>query len=240
MLEIKNLNAGYGKFQVLFDVTTHLEKGSITAIVGPNGSGKSTLLKTIMGLTQVYSGKIFLEGKDITKLPTHLVSKLGISYLPQVGNTFQNLTIRENLMLACYMLNKDESKERIEEIICEFPMLRKYMNKKCLALSGGERQMLAMAMALTRKPKIILFDEPTASLAPKIADQVLTKVKDLREKYGISVILVEQAARKCLQIADEAILLVSGKLSYQGDAKEFLNNPELGKLYLGLKKNTNF
>jgi len=235
MLKIKDLNSGYGKFQVLFNVTTHIKKGKIVAIVGPNGSGKSTLIKSIMGLTQVYSGKIFLGNKDITRLPVHLVTRHGVSYLPQVGNIFENLTVRENLMLSCYTLNETESKERTKMVLDEFPTLRKYINKKCRFLSGGERQMLAMAMALVREPKLILFDEPTASLAPKIAAQILDKIQELREGRGITIALVEQAAKKALGVADDAILLVAGKISYQGEAEDLLAHPELGKVYLGLR-----
>jgi len=235
MLKIKELNAGYGKFQVLFNVTTHIKKGKIVAIVGPNGSGKSTLIKSIMGLTRIYSGKIFLKNEDITGLPVHLVTRHGVSYLPQVGNIFENLTVKENLMLSCYTLDETESKERTEMVLDEFPILRKYLDKKCKFLSGGERQMLAMAMALVREPEVILFDEPTASLAPKIATQILSKIEELREKRGITIVLVEQAAKKALEVADDAILLVSGKISYQGAAEDLLAHPELGKVYLGLK-----
>jgi len=235
MLKIKELNAGYGKFQVLFDITTYIKKGKIVAIVGPNGSGKSTLVKTVMGLTQVYSGKIFFKDEDITKLTIHLVTRRGISYLPQTENVFGNLTVKENLMLASYTMNKDESKERAEEVLGDFPILSKFMNKKCGLLSGGERQMIAMAMAMMRKPEIILFDEPVASLAPKIATEILNKIQELRNRYGTTVVLIEQAAKRALQLADDAILLISGRVAYEGDAKGLLTHAKLGKVYLGIK-----
>lgn len=235
MLRIENLNAGYGKFQVLFDITARFEKGKTVAIVGPNGSGKSTLMKTIMGLTQVYSGKIFFEGDDITKLSTHLVTRRGISYLPQTENVFAELTLKENLTMASYILNKDESRERVKEVLGIFPILKKFMDKKCRFFSGGERQMAAMAMAMMRKPKILLFDEPVASLAPKVSIQILGKIPELKENYGITVVLVEQATKRALELADSVILLTSGKVAYKGDPKGLLTHPKLGKIYLGIK-----
>ncbi|MEM4188490.1 MAG: ABC transporter ATP-binding protein [Candidatus Hadarchaeum sp.] len=235
MITINGLNAGYGKFQVLFDVDVNIKKGKIVTIVGPNGSGKSTLIKSIMGLTKVYSGKILFKDEDITHLPTHLVTKRGISYLPQTGNVFGNLTVEENLMLAGYTLSKEDTKKRITETIEEFPIVKKYLGKKCGFLSGGERQMVAMAMAMIRKPEMILFDEPVASLSPKAANEVLKKILELNEK-GITIVLIEQAAKKALQLADDAILMTSGKVAYKGSAKNLLAHPELGKVYLGIKK----
>ncbi|MGQ9788688.1 MAG: branched-chain amino acid ABC transporter ATP-binding protein [Candidatus Hadarchaeaceae archaeon] len=235
MLEIKGLNAGYGKFQVLFDVDANIKKGKIVTVVGPNGSGKSTLIKSVMGLTKVYSGKILFKDEDITRLPTHLVTKLGISYLPQTGNVFGNLTVEENLMLAGYTLSKEDTRKRVTETIEEFPIVKKYLGKKCGFLSGGERQMVAMAMAMMRKPEMILFDEPVASLSPKAANEVVKKILELHEK-GITIVLIEQAAKKALQVADEAILMTSGKVAYKGNAKYLLAHPELGKVYLGIKR----
>ncbi|MGC8816927.1 MAG: ABC transporter ATP-binding protein [Candidatus Hadarchaeum sp.] len=234
MLTIRGLNAGYGKFQVLFDVNAEVKKGKILTIVGPNGSGKSTLIKTVMGMTKVYSGKITFKNDDITGLSTHLVTKRGISYLPQTGNVFSNLTVEENLMLAGYTLSKEDTKKRISETIEEFPIVKKYLRKKCGFLSGGERQMVAMAMAMIRKPEMILFDEPVASLSPKAANEVMKKILELN-KRGITVVLIEQAAKKALQIADDALLMTSGKVTYQGSAKNLLAHPELGKVYLGIK-----
>ncbi|MFB0544462.1 MAG: ABC transporter ATP-binding protein [Asgard group archaeon] len=235
MLRIEDLTAGYGKFQVLFDITAHIKKGKIVAIVGPNGSGKSTLVKTIMGLTQIYSGKIFFEGDDITKLATHLVTRRGITYLSQTENVFAELMLKENLTMASYILNKNESRERVKEVLNIFPILKKFMDKKCRFLSGGERQMAAMGMAMMRKPKIVLFDEPVASLAPKISIEILDKIKELRDRYGITVVLIEQAAKRALQLADNAILLINGRVAYEGDSKGLLTHPKLGKFYLGIK-----
>ena len=220
---------------MLFDINAKAEDKEITVLVGPNGSGKSTLLKTIMGITQVYSGKILFNGDNILGKPPHAVTKLGIAYLPQVDNVFTNLKVRENLVMAGYILKGNEAKERLQEALEDFPVLKGYMDRRAGTLSGGERQMLAMAMAMIRRPKIMLFDEPTASLAPKIALEVLNKIIDLRDNHNMTVVLAEQNARRALDHADQAILLVSGRVMYEGDSKELLNHKELGKVYLGIK-----
>ena len=220
---------------MLFDIDTKVGDKEITVLVGPNGSGKSTLLKTIMGITQVYSGKILFNGNNILGQPPHAITRLGIAYLPQVGNVFAGLKVKENLVMASYILNRNEAKKRTDEVLEEFPVLQGYMNRRSGTLSGGERQMLAMAMAMMRRPKIMLFDEPTASLAPKIALEVLDKIVGMREKFGMTVVLAEQNARRALEHGDQAILLVSGRVMYEGGSKELLNHEELGKVYLGIK-----
>ena len=220
---------------MLFDIDTKVGDKEITVLVGPNGSGKSTLLKTIMGITQVYSGKILFNGNNILGQPPHAITRLGIAYLPQVGNVFAGLKVKENLVMASYILNRNEAKKRTAEVLEEFPVLQGYMNRRSGTLSGGERQMLAMAMAMMRRPKIMLFDEPTASLAPKIALEVLDKIVGMREKFGMTVVLAEQNARRALEHGDQAILLVSGRVMYEGGSKELLNHEELGKVYLGIK-----
>jgi len=235
MLEIEGINAGYGRLHVLFDVNTKVKEKEITVLVGPNGSGKSTLLKTIMGITQVYSGKILFKGNNIQGLPPHTVTKLGVAYLPQVDNVFANLKVRENLLMAGYILGKDEAKERSREVLEDFPVLNEYMERRAGTLSGGERQMLAMAMAMMRRPQIMLFDEPTGSLAPKMAVEVLDKIISLRDNYGMTLVLAEQNARRALEHGDEAILLVSGRVMYEGGSLELLHHRELGKVYLGIK-----
>jgi len=236
MLEIQDINAGYGRLHVLFDINAKMKDKDITVIVGPNGSGKSTLLKTVMGITQVYSGKILFNNKNILGLPPHVVTRLGVAYLPQVDNVFANLKVNENLLMAGYALGKDEAKERAKEVLGDFPVLNEYMSRRAGTLSGGERQMLAMAMATMRRPKIMLFDEPTGSLAPKMALEVLDKILKLRDDYGTTLVLAEQNAKRALEQGDEAILLVSGRVTYEGNSQELLKHPELGQVYLGVKK----
>jgi len=222
---------------VLFDINTNVRGKEITVLVGPNGSGKSTLLKTVMGITQVYSGRINFDGSNIVGLPPHAVTKLGVAYLPQVNSVFANLNVRENLLMAGYILSREEAQERAREMLEDFPVLKGYMDRRAGTLSGGERQMLAMAMAMMKRPKIMLFYEPTASLAPKIAFEVLEKILALRDNYGVTVVLAEQNARRALEHGDQAILLVSGRVMYEGESKELLNHKELGKVYLGIKTN---
>lgn len=233
-LIVRGLNAGYGKLQVLFDVNMEARKGDITVIVGPNGSGKSTLLKTIFGLTTIYSGTIQLNGEEITKLKPHQIARLGVAYLPQVENVFANLTVRENLMMAGYTLQREEIPGRVEEVLEVFPVLKSYLARKAKMLSGGERQMLAMAMALMRKPVLMMFDEPTAGMAPKLIASTLNKIVELRDTLGITILLVEQNAKKALEIGDTAHLLVAGRSIYSGSAQQLLSHPELSQLYLGL------
>jgi len=236
MLKIDGINAGYGRLHVLFDIDAKVKDKDITVLVGPNGSGKSTLLKTVMGITQVYSGEILFNGENILGLPPHAVTKRGIAYLPQVDNVFANLKVRENLLMAGFILGRDEAKERSKEVLGDFPVLKEYLDRKAGTLSGGERQMLAMAMATMRRPKIMLFDEPTGSLAPKMALEVIDKIVKLRDAYGMTLILAEQNARRALEHGDEAILLVSGRVMYEGDSQELLKHPDLGQVYLGIKK----
>ncbi len=233
MLTIEKLNAGYKTLQILFDVTITAPRNLLTVVVGPNGSGKSTLLKTVFGLTKIYSGKVFLDGLDITGLPPHKVAEKGIAYLPQVDNVFSNLTVYENLLIAGYGLKRDE--DAVTDVLEMFPHLKTYRNKKAAEMSGGERQMLAIAMALIRKPKLMLFDEPTGNLSPKMATQILNVIKELRDSHGKTIILAEQNAKKALEIGDKAVLLVSGRPVYEGNSQTLLQHEELGKLYLGIR-----
>ena len=234
MLRVERLSAGYGKLQVLFNVSFEAKSNKITVIVGPNGSGKSTLLKTLFGLTNIYDGSVEFCGEDITKLPPHKRALMGLSYLPQLGNVFSKLTVRENLLMATYGLPEEEARDRIEEALSIFPTLKFYMNKKASLLSGGERQMLAIAISLIMNPKLMMLDEPTAALAPKIAYQVLDSIRRLRDEFKKTIILVEQNAKAALEIGDDAVLMASGKVLFKGSAEELLNDKELGSMYLGL------
>jgi len=236
MIKAKGINAGYGPAQVLFDIDFNVEEGEKVAIIGPNGSGKSTLLKTIMGLTTLYSGVIEFEGEEISRLPPYSRARLGLSYLPQVGSTFENLTIRENLRMAGYTLTKMDREERMEEVLEVFPILIDYVDEPVKILSGGMRQMLAMGIALMRRPKLMMFDEPTASLAPNLAEEVLNKILEIEDKFGITVVMVEQNATMILEVCDKAYLIINGRPGYVGDARKLLNHPRFGQVFLGLEK----
>ncbi len=234
LLSAEKISAGYRRLHVLFDVSAEFPEKQITVVVGPNGSGKSTLLKTIFGLTDVYSGRILFNGNDITRSPPDKVSRFGIAYLPQVNNVFNELAVRENLLMAGYVLQKDESQKRETEMTDTFPVLKEHWNRKAGTLSGGEKQMVAMAMALIRRPRVMLFDEPTGNLAPKIAKQVLDRIARIRDEYGLAIALAEQNAKRALEIGDKALLLVSGQVSFSGGADELLNQPELARMYFGV------
>ncbi len=235
MLTVEGVSAGYGKLQILDDVSLEARPREVTVIVGPNGSGKSTLLKTISGLTTIYQGKVTLDGKVLSGLAPHEVAKLGLAYLPQTESVFTQLSVAENFKMAGYTVKAEDVNSRLEESLNIFPQLRSYLRTKVQNLSGGERQMVAMTMALMRKPNFIMFDEPTANLAPKVATQVLNTIHSLAQDTGLGVVLVEQNARRALEIGDRAYLLVSGKKVFEGKAKELLGLKELGKLYLGLQ-----
>jgi len=234
IIHVDALNSGYVNSHILFDLDFEAKEKAITVVVGPNGSGKSTLLKSIFGLCTIYSGNISYHGKKITGLAPHKVARKKIAYLPQVNNVFSNLTIRENLTMASYTLDAKTVSERMPEIFEMFPVLKKYEKTKADSLSGGERQMLAMGMALIRRPNVMLFDEPTVSLSPKLADEVLSKIKQMRDDFGITVILVEQNVKRALKMGDYVYLLANGKEVFKGKPDELLAHPELGRLYLGI------
>lgn len=234
MLKADHVSSGYGSLQILDNVSLEAKPNEITVIVGPNGSGKSTLLKTIAGLTNIYHGEVTLDGRVISNLPPHEVARLGVAYLPQTESTFTHLTVAENFKMASYTVKREEIQERTRRALEIFPKLSSYMNTKVSSLSGGERQMVAMSMALLRKPNTIMFDEPTANLAPIVATQVLNTITYLAQDSDITVLLVEQNATRALQIGHSAYLLVNGTTIFQGTAKALLEHPELGKLYLGL------
>ena len=236
MLQTVNLYSGYGKLKVLFDINFRAKEREITVIVGPNGAGKTTLLNSICGLATIHSGKVIFEGREITGMPTHKVAKMGVAYLPQLGNVFSDLTVEENLRIAGYLLEEKELKDRIDEVLDLFPKLRAFLKRKAGTLSGGERRMLAIAMALIRKPKILLLDEMTTDLAPILVKRVLEKVVELRDRLGLTIVLVEQHAKRALEIGDWAYLLVSGTMRFEGRPDELLEHPQFAKLYLGITK----
>lgn len=231
---MEDVSAGYGKLQVLSRVSLKALPNQITVIVGPNGSGKSTLLKTIAGLTNIYKGQVTLDGEIISGLPPHEIARRGIAYLPQTESTFTHLTVDENFKMAGYTVGTEDFQERKERALEIFPKLTSYMKTRVSHLSGGERQMVAMSMALLRKPNTIMFDEPTANLSPLLATEVLNTITYIARDSDITILLVEQNATRALQIGQSAYLLVNGTTVFDGSAKALLEHPELGKLYLGL------
>ena len=234
IIETSGLNVGYGPVHVIYDLDFKAPDGEVTVIVGPNGVGKSSLLKAIMGLITIYSGKIVFQGNDITKLRPHQRTKAGIGYMPQVGNIFSRLSVEDNLKMAAYTM-KDEAmiRDKLEMVLNLFPVLKGFMPRAAGTLSGGERQMLAESMVLMRDPKVMLVDEPTAGLMPKLVTDVLKKLKEMADTTGLPVIIVEQRARRALEIGDYAYMMRGGKFTFEGSAKELLDHPLLTEMYLG-------
>jgi branched-chain amino acid transport system ATP-binding protein len=235
MLEAKGVSSGYGKLQILSEISFRAEAGDVTAIVGPNGSGKSTLLKTFAGLTNLYDGEIRLDDTVLSRLPPHVIARKGLAYLPQTDSVFVRLTVEENIRMAAYTVGAADYPSRLEASLQMFPQIKQYMKSKVQNLSGGERQMVAMTMAMMREPKVVMFDEPTANLSPKLATLVLDTVKSIAKDRKLTVVLVEQNARKALQMADKAYLLVGGRNAFEGGGNELLSHAELGRMYLGLR-----
>jgi branched-chain amino acid transport system ATP-binding protein len=235
MLKVDSISAGYGKLQILTDVSLESSPGELTIVVGPNGSGKSTLLKSIAGLTNIYKGSVSMDGKTLSGHPSHVIARSGLAYLPQTESVFTQLSVTENFKMAAYTVSRNDYDARLKDSLEIFPQLNSYLGSKVVNLSGGARQMVAMTMALLRKPKIIMFDEPTANLSPKYATQVLKTIQSLAKERQLSIILVEQNARRALEIGDRAYLLVGGRNAFIGNAKDLLTHQELAKLYLGVK-----
>jgi branched-chain amino acid transport system ATP-binding protein len=234
MLKIKDLCSGYGGSKVLFGINIEVPAKQITVVVGPNGAGKTTLLNSVTGLATIHSGEIVYKGENITGIPSYRLAKMGISYVPQRENIFSSLSVRENLVMAGYLMSKTEREGKMKEIFELFPVLKDFIDRKAGTLSGGERRMLAIAMGLMRSPELLLLDEITTDLAPIMVKRVLKKLIELKDKLGITLLMVEQAARRALEVADKAYLLVSGQIKFEGKGVELLYHPEFTKKYLGV------
>ncbi len=232
ILEIKELEGGYGKFQVLHGVNIHIKQGEIIALIGPNGAGKSTVLKSVFGLTTVYAGKIFFNDKDITKAKTSDLVKLGVSYVPQGRQVFSSLTVKENLEMGAF-ITKDQKKieKKMSEVFKKFPVIEEKKNDYAFTLSGGQQQMLAMGRALMQEPKLLLLDEPSLGLSPKMMKETFEKIIQIN-KEGTAILIVEQNARQAISIAHRTYVLEDGKVGLTG-GKDIVNNPKIKKIYLG-------
>jgi branched-chain amino acid transport system ATP-binding protein len=234
ILETTGLNVGYGPIHVIYDLDFKVPDGEVTIIVGPNGVGKTTLLKAIMGLATVYSGDITFQGQRINQMPAYERTKLGLGYMPQVGNIFSRLSVAENLRMAAYTVNDaDMIRDKMEFVFNLFPVLKGFMPREAGTLSGGERQMLAEGMVLMRDPKIMMVDEPTAGLMPKLVTDVMKQLKDMADETGLPIVLVEQRARRALTFGDYAYMMRGGSFTFEGSAQELLNHPQLEEMYLG-------
>ena len=232
VIQAQDLHAGYlPGINILNGCSLLANKGELIGIIGPNGAGKSTLLKAIFGQVNVRSGNILLNGEDITGLKANKLVEKGVAFVPQTNNVFPSLTIEENLEMGVFQ-NPKAFKERFEFVTNIFPDLATRRAQKAGSLSGGERQMVAMGRALMVDPSVLLLDEPSAGLSPVRQDEAFLRVKEVNQA-GVTVIMVEQNARRCLQICDRAYVLDQGKDAHTGTGRELLNDPKMIELYLG-------
>lgn len=236
MLRIKGLNAYYGSVQALKGVSLHVKAGEIVALIGANGAGKTTLLNSISGLNSSIEGEIVFEGKRITGLPTEEIVHKGISQVPEGRQIFPGLSVMDNLLLGAYQRyregHKKEIQRELETVFSLFPVLKERKRQDAGTLSGGEQQMLAIGRGLMSKPKLLLLDEPSMGLAPKLVKEIFRVIADLR-RVGTTILLVEQNARAALKLADRCYVLETGKVILQGTAAELMGNKEVQRAYLG-------
>jgi branched-chain amino acid transport system ATP-binding protein len=232
ILVVDELVAGYiPEVNILNGCNIEVRKGEFVGVIGPNGAGKSTVLKAILGQCGVRSGQVRFLDNDITGMKAHELVEQGVGYVPQTQNVFQSLTVSENLEMGCF-INPSVFEERFEYVTSLFPKLRERANQRAGSLSGGERQMVAMGRALMMEPKLLLLDEPSAGLSPALQDEVFIQCKRINAE-GIAILMVEQNARRCLQVTDRGYVLDQGKNAYTGTGRQLLEDPNVIKLYLG-------
>jgi neutral amino acid transport system ATP-binding protein len=232
LLEVKNVHAGYIKdVDILQGINFQVEHGELVTVIGPNGAGKSTLAKTIFGLLTPHTGTITFKGENITGLKSNQIVRKGMCYVPQIANVFPSLNVEENLEMGAFVRN-ESLKPLKDKIYTMFPKLAERRRQRAGTLSGGERQMLAMGKALMLEPSLLLLDEPSAALSPILVTQVFEQIKQINQ-HGTAIVLVEQNARKALEMSDRGYVLESGRDAISGPGLELLNDPQVGELYLG-------
>jgi len=235
MLKIDNLHTTYGPVEALHGINMTIEAGAIVGVLGANGAGKTTLLKSIAGLLRVSQGRTVYAGKDITNQSAQRIVKLGVSLVPQGRFLFTEMSVRENLEMGAYLLHdRAEFNQRLDDVQEMFPILKERSQQMVALMSGGEQQMLAVARALMTKPDLILLDEPSIGLAPKIFDQILATIKELNTNRKTTIVIAEQNVKKILKIVDYAYVLESGKVAIEGTAEQLTNNEAIRQAYLGL------
>ncbi len=233
MLEIRGLNAGYGEVQVLWDVSLRVERGEIVSLIGANGAGKTTTLKSVMGIVKPFRGEIIFNGREITGLPTHQIVRMGLSLVPEGRHLLPKMTVMENLRMGAYAVDGSKYRDLLERVFQIFPVLKERKDQLASTLSGGEQQMLAIARGLMSDPQILMLDEPSLGLAPKIVKKVMKVVSEIREE-GVTILLVEQNAKISLEISDRGYVLETGRVVLEGDSEELLRNEHVRRAYLGL------
>jgi len=232
LIHVDNVRAGYVPgVDILNGCSLELRRGELIGIIGPNGAGKSTLLKALFGLLSIRDGQVLYEGDDISNASAHELVERGIGYVPQRDNVFPSLTVEENLEMGAFLRPKTV-KERIDYVSDLFPRLAERLEQRAGSLSGGERQMLAMGRALMMNPSVVLLDEPSAGLSPVLQDQVFLRVREINQA-GVSVVMVEQNARRCLQICHRGYVLDQGTNAYTDTGRNLLHDPKVIELYLG-------
>ncbi|MCD4798235.1 MAG: ABC transporter ATP-binding protein [Methanosarcinales archaeon] len=230
ILQVEGVVSGYTDIDILNGVSIHIEKGEVVSIIGPNGAGKSTLLKTIIGMLKPRSGSIFFDGQDIAGMNTHSIVAKGMGFVPQEKNTFPSLTVMENLEMGAFL--KDEIGDVLEEVFNIFPVLRDKKHQRATTLSGGEIKMLAMGRAMMPEPQVLLLDEPTAGLSPKLREVVFEEIMDINGT-GTTILMVEQNAKKALSISHRGYVLEMGENRFEGEGSTLLEDENVLKLYLG-------
>ncbi|MGB1862687.1 MAG: ABC transporter ATP-binding protein [Candidatus Puniceispirillum sp.] len=234
-LSINNLRAGYGKMEILHDFNLRIAQGQSLCLIGPNGAGKSTVLHSIFGFTNIFSGSIMVGGKDVTTLtPSQKLSDAGIAYILQDKSVFPQMTVEENLLMGGFLKDKPaEAKAAAEMVFDKYSRLAERRNKPAGVLSGGERRLLEISRALVMQPQVLLVDEPSIGLEPRFIDMVFEILEDLQRKDGKTIIMVEQNAKKGLAFADIGYVLVSGETAIADEGNKLLENPDVGRLFLG-------
>tara|TARA_B100000965_G_scaffold405900_1_gene441803 strand:- start:1840 stop:2559 length:720 start_codon:yes stop_codon:yes gene_type:complete len=233
MLKISNVETFYGKIQALRGVNIDVNSGEIVSLIGSNGAGKSTLLMTISGVNKARTGEIVFEGKNIEKYEAHKIVDLGIAQVPEGRRIFSRLTVEENLRLGAHANEKGKHFDAdVKEVYDLFPVLNDRKSQRGGTLSGGEQQMLAIGRALMNRPKVLLLDEPSLGIAPKLVNQIFSAIKNINDEKKVTIFLVEQNAKKALELADRAYVLVNGKVTIKGTGQELLKNQDIQAAYL--------
>jgi len=232
MLSVEGLRAGYGKIEVLHEVALTIEQGQIVTLIGANGAGKTTLLKTISGLIRPAAGTIDFEGESIVRRPPHRIVARGLSHVPEGRAILKRMTVLDNLRMGAYVRNDKDIDRDIDAVFARFPVLSERRDQIAATLSGGEQQMLAIGRALVARPRLLLLDEPSLGLAPKFITLIFQALRELKTE-GKTILLVEQNARKALQVADYAYVMERGRIALSGTGQELLNMPEVQRTYLG-------
>ncbi|MEB3787873.1 MAG: ABC transporter ATP-binding protein [Desulfurococcales archaeon] len=235
VLRVEGLEAGYGEMQVLWGISLHVEERSLAVVLGPNGAGKTTTMRSIAGVIRPWDGRITYQGQDVTYKPAHEKVALGMVLVPEGRHLFPDLTVEENLMLGAYTrLGREDPRDTLELVYNLFPRLKARREQKAGTMSGGEQQMLAIGRALMAKPRLLMLDEPSQGLAPKIVLDIFRVLERLRDEWKLTILLVEQNIAQSLKIADYAYVMEQGRIVLEGPTEEIMKKEDLVKAYLGI------